>query len=582
MNAWQATEQTITASEKRLRRQAGNVPSVVGEAMLANAEKGSRYAKSAMNTIADAANAGLTPVQRYTMQATNSVSGWWNNIKGIFTGDINPSSLIAQFGNSITDWFGDKTSSLFDENGIKLTNFTDKLEDVVPAANAAGAAMEGAGKSAKKGGKDVAEAADQVSHYIEKMENSFNLFDEFKLGDDEENPLTGDQLLHNMQSNIDGMTQWANEMVSIAGKMSEGLYQKLADMGPEGYKYVHAFASMTEEQLMQVNQLYAQSLVIPTTVTAQIYEGMATASSNAYTGFIRGLNIPAMQMQGVSLATTFLAGVNDGFGITSNSSSKMYEKGTASTQGLTEGINDSGAQAELKTAANDTGTAVVDEVDTTMGEEAMMPIGEQTANGLATGIRSGKSNVINAVTEVCTAAKNTATTTMQIQSPSKVFAKIGGFIDAGLAKGISDNTDLVNVSMGKLADSAVDNMADAIAAIQSAVNADMDVEPVIRPVVDLSNIQNGGRTINSLMRSNLGFGVNMPAANFMSSSETVNTSDNSDVVNAINSLKGDVISLKDSMANIKMVLDTGTLVGAMTPAMDKKLGIRKMYLERGM
>ena len=45
----------------------------------------------------------------------------------------------------------------------------------------------------------------------------------------------------------------------------------------------------------------------------------------------------------------------------------------------------------------------------------------------------------------------------------------------------------------------------------------------------------------------------------------------SHIVNAINSLKGDVISLKDSMANIKMVLDTGTLVGAMTPAMDKKL-----------
>ena len=575
--ATKATLKELSASETKIKEKSQKVPATVIDTInkAANSGKGHEAAKSFMNDVNQGFYAGWKEgdVLRYkTQQGVNSLL---NTLK---SGGSLIDTFVTPAYDRCKNYLLDLTSGITD--GIpSVEEYTKQMEEAGTAATGAGAAMEGAGKSASKGAKGVKEAADEVSNYIEKMENSFNIFEEFKL-DDEENPLTGDQLLQNMQSNIDGMTQWANEMVGLAGKMSEGLYQKLADMGPEGYKYVHAFASMTEEQLMQVNQLYAQSLIIPTSVTAQIYQGMATASSNAYTGFIRGLNIPALQMQGVSLATTFLAGVNDGFGITSYST-KMYDKGVASTQGLTSGINDSGAQSDLKSAANTTGTGVVDEVDATMGEKAMVPIGQQTASGLATGIRAGKSEVINAAAELAAAAKNTVTTDLKIQSPSKVFAKLGGYIDEGLAKGITDNTDLVNGSMSKLADSAVDNMAGVIATIQSAVDTDMDVEPVIRPVVDLSNVQNGSRSISSLMKSNFGSSVTMPASRIMSSSEMINMSDNADVVHAINSLKSDVNALGESISNIKMVLDTGTLVGAMTPVVDKRLGIRKMYAERG-
>ena len=57
--------------------------------------------------------------------------------------------------------------------------------------------------------------------------------------------------------------------------------------------------------------------------------------------------------------------------------------------------------------------------------------------------------------------------------------------------------------------------------------------------------------------------------------------DNSDVVGAIDSLKTDISSLKDAMTNIRMVLDTGTMVGAMTPMIDEALGKRMVYAGRG-
>jgi len=57
--------------------------------------------------------------------------------------------------------------------------------------------------------------------------------------------------------------------------------------------------------------------------------------------------------------------------------------------------------------------------------------------------------------------------------------------------------------------------------------------------------------------------------------------DSSDVVGAIGNLQTDVQSLKDAMTNIKMVLDTGTMVGAMTPQIDQQLGNRRVLAGRG-
>ena len=57
--------------------------------------------------------------------------------------------------------------------------------------------------------------------------------------------------------------------------------------------------------------------------------------------------------------------------------------------------------------------------------------------------------------------------------------------------------------------------------------------------------------------------------------------DNTDVVGAINSLGEEIMTLKDAMTSIQLVLDTGTMVGAMTPQIDQQLGMRQVYAGRG-
>ena len=90
------------------------------------------------------------------------------------------------------------------------------------------------------------------------------------------------------------------------------------------------------------------------------------------------------------------------------------------------------------------------------------------------------------------------------------------------------------------------------------------------------------KAIDSLMNSNFASSVNVPAASFMQTSQLISNTDNSNVVDSIVALQEDVIGLKDAMTNIKMVLDTGTMVGAMTPAIDQELGMRAVYAGRSM
>lgn len=92
---------------------------------------------------------------------------------------------------------------------------------------------------------------------------------------------------------------------------------------------------------------------------------------------------------------------------------------------------------------------------------------------------------------------------LEIHSPSKVFARLGGYVVDGLTNGLNDNT-------GAIRNSAISMMNDTVTAAKSVIdNANMDDDIVIRPVMDLSNIQSGVSNISSLMSNVNGTKVSM-------------------------------------------------------------------------
>ena len=93
-------------------------------------------------------------------------------------------------------------------------------------------------------------------------------------------------------------------------------------------------------------------------------------------------------------------------------------------------------------------------------------------------------------------------------SPSKVFFKIGENVDLGMINGIRAYLSRVGAAGTDLGRETIDSMKSAISHISDIVNNEMDSEPTIRPVLDMTNVQNGVQEINSLFSK----GLNMSAS----------------------------------------------------------------------
>ena len=88
-----------------------------------------------------------------------------------------------------------------------------------------------------------------------------------------------------------------------------------------------------------------------------------------------------------------------------------------------------------------------------------------------------------------------------VNSPSKRMIPIGEGIGEGLALGIDRSGSVVSSSITDMSDNAIAAMKYTVANIAAMINDEME-DPVIRPVLDLSNVQAGVRTLNSVFSTN--------------------------------------------------------------------------------
>ena len=105
-------------------------------------------------------------------------------------------------------------------------------------------------------------------------------------------------------------------------------------------------------------------------------------------------------------------------------------------------------------------------------------IGRNIINGIVNGVASVAGNLYNKMRNVASSALSSFKSTLGIHSPSRVFATAAGFIVAGIVQGIDRNQNKAVSAMSGLGDDMVNAMADL----------DTDWNPVIKPTVDLSEV----------------------------------------------------------------------------------------------
>lgn len=122
--------------------------------------------------------------------------------------------------------------------------------------------------------------------------------------------------------------------------------------------------------------------------------------------------------------------------------------------------------------------------------------------------------------------------------------------------------------------------------IADIVSGGFDMEPVIRPVLDLSAVSAGADALNNLFYSQRAVGlVGQAAVAFEAqrggSSQTTISVDNDDVVAELRTLRGEMASMLERMEKLRVVLNTGVLVGELAEPMDVALGQRSTQRGRG-
>ena len=164
--------------------------------------------------------------------------------------------------------------------------------------------------------------------------------------------------------------------------------------------------------------------------------------------------------------------------------------------------------------------------------------GSYLAEGFAAGISASSFKAEAKAIAMAQAALDAAKEVLRINSPSKATREIGEYFGQGFINGISSYADKVYSSSSDMANSARAGLSDAISRIQNILNSDIDTQPTIRPVLDLSDITANASKITSLFDMNPSVGVlaNVGAiSNSMNSRQNGKTND--DVISAINGLK---------------------------------------------
>lgn len=176
--------------------------------------------------------------------------------------------------------------------------------------------------------------------------------------------------------------------------------------------------------------------------------------------------------------------------------------------------------------------------------------GVYLVSGFAAGIRDNISSAASAAAQMASEASKAARSSLDINSPSKVFYRIGGFAGQGFVNALVDYNKAAYDAGSNIGLSAREGLSRAIYKATEIVSNGIDNVPTIRPVLDLSAVRAGANEIGGILGMDhaIGLSGNLGAITTMMAQNQNGNS--SDVVDAINRLGKKLNNLGNTYNNI--------------------------------
>ena len=182
---------------------------------------------------------------------------------------------------------------------------------------------------------------------------------------------------------------------------------------------------------------------------------------------------------------------------------------------------------------------------------SLVQVGRDMIQGLINGIGEKAHALVEKAKGVVNDAIQAAKNLLKINSPSKVFMSFGRSIDEGLIVGMDQMAGQVVKTTEGVGKGAIKSMAGVMSRIGDSINTDIDVNPTITPVIDLTEVQNGITRMNSMINGRtVSMSASIDSAVDRTSSLSGSSDASSSIVDAINRLRTDISNMKTTENNL--------------------------------
>ena len=331
---------------------------------------------------------------------------------------------------------------------------------------------------------------------------------------------------------------------------------KMKDLGTALSNYGTAIAEVDTSQITSssnsiINLKSAiNSLVdIDTSGVASFQSAIEQLATTNVQGLIDAFNNIDMSSIGSGLMSSLAGGISGSSNLVTTAISGLTSTIETTLSGMGDAFNGAGVSYMLKLTlgivkgsqgVTSTLGSVIQQAASTLNSYygRFYQAGAYISSGLAAGMQSRLSQIRYAASQMAQEAARATSAAAQVKSPSRVFMKIGDYLGQGLAIGMENEQKSIYRAGYAMGDTAYDGIKSTLGRLSDALASDIDVNPTIRPVLDLSDVKNGANSINGLFDNTVPMSV-LGRVNSISRSmnDRIQNGTFNDVVKAVDRLR---------------------------------------------
>lgn len=414
--------------------------------------------------------------------------------------------------------------------------------------------------------RDIQAANDEYENAVKSRENtlyrSYGLFD--KAADRKD--ISGSELMANLEGQVKEFGAWQDTLDSLSARgLDDELIAELEEMGPSAISEIKALNSMTDSELKKYAALWSIRHAQAREQAASELEDLRIETQN---------KIELLRIESAQELDEYRSMWSQEMDELNNETNQKLDN-LRKDFGETVGLIKKDTESELR--------EMTESANSILRQAGWDETGKQIVNGLTGGVESQKPSFLSVLKNMAMAGVNAVKNILGIRSPSRVFGEIGNYAGLGFVNALLTYADRSYDAGLQMADAAKEGLANSIQRIADVVNSDIDTDPTIRPVIDLSDVTRGAGEINGLFGSGRSIDLAWRASAGINASISEGKSgitvQNDDVVAELRSLRGEMAAMTERMERMQVVLDTGALVGGMAGPMDAALG--QMAIRKG-